>query len=95
MLKLKVKLQQQQEVVQVQSEQTQVLIWGLNPNPTLTRLLYEIRATEQRKSCSYLVTHSLSIAYKSGKVFTVQVEKVVGQRLVQEGVAPPPHGLRR
>lgn len=44
---------------------------------------------------TYLVAHSGSVAHEGGKVFAVECEEVVGEGLIQQGVAPPPHLLRR
>lgn len=37
---------------------------------------------------SYLVAHSLSIAYKSGKVLAVESEKMIWEFLIKKGIAP-------
>lgn len=44
---------------------------------------------------SYLVAHGGSVAHKGGKVFAVEGEEVVVEGLIQQGVAPPHHLLRR
>lgn len=44
---------------------------------------------------AYLVAHSCSVAYKSGKVLAVEREEIVREGVVHQGVTPPPHRLRR